>query len=276
MVTWTTATAAILSTGLISLAPNLILILFPDYQAGSFLTLGQAIAAGGLLGDVFLHTVPHARYDETSPGLWILMGFTLFFSADLILRSCDTNHLHTKRSSIILNMSADAMHNFTDGLAIGASYAAIVADKGESVLSLMSSSRGSLAMISILLHEIPHELGDYCTLIRAGCSKRQAIKAQFATAGAAFLGTIVALTVSESLGGDKLIYVTSGGFVYLAATTILPEVLEERCSPSFRLMQLIMFCAGVWCLYIVGEMEEDAHDHIQGQHYQGHDGHVEL
>ena len=61
--------AAVASTTLISLAPNVLLFLFPHYASGEgessqALTLGQALAAGGLLGDVFLHTIPHRLTGE--------------------------------------------------------------------------------------------------------------------------------------------------------------------------------------------------------------------
>merc|ERR1712193_233338 len=51
-----------------------------------------------------------------------------------------------------LNLAADAFHNFTDGLAIGASFMA-----GNAV--------GFTTTFSILFHEIPHEIGDYAILI---------------------------------------------------------------------------------------------------------------
>jgi zinc transporter ZupT len=54
-----------------------------------------------------------------------------------------------------LNLFADSMHNFTDGVAIGASFA----------------SGGGLAVatfISIICHEIPHEIGDMTILIQNG------------------------------------------------------------------------------------------------------------
>ena len=59
-----------------------------------------------------------------------------------------------------LNLAADFAHNFTDGLAIGASYAA-----GRSV--------GIITMVTILLHEVPHEVGDFAILIQSGCSRRK-------------------------------------------------------------------------------------------------------
>lgn len=61
-----------------------------------------------------------------------------------------------------LNLAADFTHNFTDGLAIGASYLA-----GKNV--------GIVTTATILLHEVPHEIGDYAILIQSGCSRRKVI-----------------------------------------------------------------------------------------------------
>ncbi len=59
-----------------------------------------------------------------------------------------------------LNLAADFTHNFTDGLAIGASY-------------LVSTNVGLITTITILLHEVPHEVGDFAILVQSGCSKRK-------------------------------------------------------------------------------------------------------
>lgn len=59
-----------------------------------------------------------------------------------------------------LNLAADFAHNFTDGLAIGASFLA-----GQTV--------GVITTITILLHEVPHEIGDFAILVQSGCSKRK-------------------------------------------------------------------------------------------------------
>ena len=59
-----------------------------------------------------------------------------------------------------LNLAADFTHNFTDGLAIGASYLA-----GRNV--------GIITTVTILLHEVPHEIGDFAILVKSGCTKRK-------------------------------------------------------------------------------------------------------
>lgn len=220
--------AALLSTGLISLAPNVLLVLFPHYASGEgesskFLALGQALASGGLLGDVFLHTIPHAQ-GQHDVGLWVLLGFGIFLVCDMMIRSLGHSHAHqhnkedhshqesSKKSTVILNLAADALHNFTDGLAIGASFA-FESVEDLSVATLLAS-RGGLATLSILCHEIPHELGDFAILVKNGFSKNQAIMAQFGTAMTAMLGTIVGLFLHD-LAGESLLFITAGGFVYL-------------------------------------------------------------
>lgn len=59
-----------------------------------------------------------------------------------------------------LNLAADFTHNFTDGLAIGASF-------------LVGPAVGVVTTITILLHEVPHEIGDFAILVQSGCTKRK-------------------------------------------------------------------------------------------------------
>ena len=349
--------AAFLSTFLISLAPNVILFLSPNYgqsataakRQNAVLSIGQALAAGGLLGDVFLHTLPHAMADEHSHsshdgghhhghgsgglsiGMMVLIGFSTFLVFDILVRSVggDVHHHHaghchdhsenehstssgndaaataaakggakamisekkpllTPRSifnsTVLLNLAADSLHNFTDGLAIGASFAASSITHEQSVASLMKS-RGGMASLSVLMHELPHELGDFSILVSNGMSKRQAIMAQFSTAIAAFLGTFVGLAASsfdDTLGHEVLLPFTAGGFVYLAAVSILPELLEERnVGFALRTSQVLAFGLGVAFMQLVAIMEEmegghgHGHDHGYGQEHQHHHHHHE-
>ena len=276
--------AALISTAFISLAPNLLLFAFPGVANAAdspLLSLGQALAAGSLLGDVFLHTLSHATDDDA--GFWVLVGFTIFLLMDMTIRSLQGHpqkHQHqlneneskneiVKTSSsektlftptVLLNLTADALHNFTDGLAIGASFA--VSSATGSIQSVLAS-RGGLATLSIFFHEIPHELGDYCILLKGGFSKNQAILAQFGTALAAMLGTVVGIYATESWGG--IVYITAGGFVYLAAVNLLPEVLEPA-SARLRVGQIVAFLMGIAFLYAVHLLEEEDGHHGHSHH----------
>lgn len=61
-----------------------------------------------------------------------------------------------------LNLAADFTHNFTDGLAIGASF-------------LVGPAVGFVTTLTILLHEVPHEIGDFAILVQSGCTKRKVL-----------------------------------------------------------------------------------------------------
>jgi hypothetical protein len=143
----------------------------------------------------------------------------------------------------------------------------------------MLRSRGGLATLSILCHEIPHELGDFAILVKHGFSKRQAIMAQFGTALAAMIGTGAGLSLQGYAGGDRLVLVTAGGFLYLAAVTILPDLLDDHGGGHggggggggrlrtlrFRSGQLLCFAVGIGFMYAVSMLE--------GMDQGGHHGH---
>ena len=87
-------------------------------------------------------------------------------------------------------------------------------------------------------------------------SKKQAILAQFGTAIAAMIGTVVGILL-QGFAGESLIFMTAGGFVYLAAVNILPELLDEDSSSfRFRLLQILFFVAGIAFMFSVTILEE--------------------
>lgn len=117
--------------------------------------------------------------------------------------------------SAYLNLAADFAHNFTDGLAIGASYLA-----GRGV--------GLVTTLTILLHEVPHEVGDFAILVQSGFSKRRAMFLQLGTALGAMAGTACGLlTEGGATGSVWVLPFTAGGFIYIATVAVIPELLEN-------------------------------------------------
>ncbi|KAG6462445.1 hypothetical protein O3G_MSEX013257 [Manduca sexta] len=64
-----------------------------------------------------------------------------------------------------LNLMANSIDNFTHGLAVGGSF-------------LVGFRVGMLTTFAILVHEIPHEVGDFAILLKSGFSRWEAAKAQ--------------------------------------------------------------------------------------------------
>lgn len=141
-----------------------------------------------------------------------------------------------------LNLAADFTHNFTDGLAIGASY-------------LAGNSIGLVTTITILLHEVPHEIGDFAILIKSGCSKRKAMALQLLTAVGALSGTIIALLGTNGEAAPWVLPFTAGGFIYIATVSVLPELLEESTKLVQSLKEIAALLAGVGLMIIIANFE---------------------
>lgn len=141
-----------------------------------------------------------------------------------------------------LNLAADFTHNFTDGLAIGASY-------------LAGNSIGLITTITILLHEVPHEIGDFAILIKSGCSKRKAMALQLLTAVGALSGTVIALLGTNGEAAPWVLPFTAGGFIYIATVSVLPELLEESTKLGQSLKEIAALLAGVGLMIVIAGLE---------------------
>uniref|UniRef100_A0A0K0D625 ZIP family metal transporter n=1 Tax=Angiostrongylus cantonensis TaxID=6313 RepID=A0A0K0D625_ANGCA len=146
-----------------------------------------------------------------------------------------------------LNLVADFAHNFTDGLAIGASFVA-------------GTTVGVVTMMTVLVHEIPHEIGDFAILIQSGYSKRKAMAIQLVTALGALSGCAVSLwagdpsALAEAAASSWILPFTAGGFIYIATVSVLPELLENSSTgQSFR--EVLALLAGILMMYFVARFE---------------------
>lgn len=84
----------------------------------------------------------------------------------------------------------------------------------------------------VIVHEIPHEVGDFAILLRSGFSRWDAAKAQLLTATAGLLGALVAIggtgvTSAMEARTSWIMPFTAGGFLHIALVTVLPDLLQE-------------------------------------------------
>ncbi|XP_041493669.1 zinc transporter ZIP13 isoform X1 [Microtus oregoni] len=242
-----------------------------------------SFALGGLLGNVFLHLLPEAwaytcrispggegqsLQQQQQLGLWVIAGFLTFLalekmflnskekegpsqapSKDPTAAALNGGHclaqpaaepglravVRNLKVSGYLNLLANTIDNFTHGLAVAASF-------------LVSKKIGLLTTMAILLHEIPHEVGDFAILLRAGFDRWTAAKLQFSTALGGLLGACFAICTQSPKGvGETVVWTlpfTSGGFLYIALVNVLPDLLEEN-DPWHSLQQVLLLCSGI-------------------------------
>jgi len=177
-------------------------------------------SAGGLIGGAFLHLLPEALEQASSHIVfpYLILGFIAFF---ILEKYFHWRHCHEGVCSVhaftYLNLIGDGIHNFTDGLVIGASF-------------IVSIDFGIITTLVIIMHEIPQEIGDFGVLVYGGFSKLKALYYNFVIALTCVLGTVVGYFISVYIQNFSpfLLPFTAGGFIYIAACDLVPELHKQK------------------------------------------------
>ncbi|KAJ8407665.1 hypothetical protein AAFF_G00275220 [Aldrovandia affinis] len=106
---------------------------------------------------------------------------------------------------------SDALHNFIDGLAIGASF----------TVSLLT---GFSTSIAIVCEEFPHEMGDFVILLNSGMSIPQAIFFNLLSAMTCYLGLALGILVGNNFAPNVIFAMAGGMFLYIALADMFPEM----------------------------------------------------
>jgi zinc and cadmium transporter len=198
-----------------------------------------SFSAGTLIGAAFLHLLPEAA--ETSnvktAAIFAVCGFMVFF---LLEKYFFWHHCRNGKCDIhpfsYLNLIGDGIHNFTDGLVMGASF-------------VVDIRLGIITTVAIITHEIPQEIGDFGVLVYGGFSRSRALFVNFLWGMTAVLGAGIGVYFSDALGrfSAVILSITAGGFVYIAAWDLIPELYKQ---PEIRkrILSAILFIAG--CVFM--------------------------
>jgi zinc transporter 7 len=119
---------------------------------------------------------------------------------------------------------------------------------------------GFLTTATVLVHEIPHEIGDFAILVQSGYSKRKAMFVQLLTALGAMCGCVISLwsadpyALAEAAQSSWVLPFTAGGFIYIATVSIIPGLLEKT---SFwqSVVEVAAFLIGIGMMYLIALME---------------------
>uniref|UniRef100_A0A671K120 Zinc transporter ZIP6 n=2 Tax=Sinocyclocheilus anshuiensis TaxID=1608454 RepID=A0A671K120_9TELE len=165
------------------------------------------------------------------------------------------SHQHFQEAGVAtlawMVIMGDGLHNFSDGLAIGAAFT-------EGLSSGLSTS------VAVFCHELPHELGDFAVLLKAGMSVRQAILYNLLSALMGYLGMITGILIGHYAENVAtwIFALTAGLFLYVALVDMVPEMLHNDASEAgfshygFFLLQNAGILLGFGIMLIIAVFEQ--------------------
>ncbi len=232
-----------------------------------------SLAAGALLATAFMHLLPEAFESQASAQELfgtLLVGLVFFFlldKAELWHHGHEHHHgpqadphaghghhdhghghVHDtpSRTGGWAVLTGDSVHAFGDGILIASAF--------------MADLRlGFVAALAVLVHEVPHHMGDLVVL-RGTSSNRRIALLKVSLAGAVTaLGGMVGYGLVDLLH-DWLPYflvVASSSFIYVALADLIPQ-LQTRLSARATAAQIAWLLTGMGLVMLVSGL---AHGH---------------
>ncbi|XP_032437766.1 zinc transporter ZIP4 [Xiphophorus hellerii] len=140
----------------------------------------------------------------------------------------------------------DGIHNFADGLAIGAAFS-------------MSWKSGLATSVAVLCHELPHELGDFAILLHSGLSVQKAMLLNVGSALTSFIGLYISLSIATDLATQQWIgAIAAGLFLYIGLADMLPTLVHVSSKRPWQtfLLQNAGILTG-WIMLLLLSLYED-------------------
>lgn len=127
----------------------------------------------------------------------------------------------------------DGFHNFTDGFAIAAAFAA-------------DTRLGIVTALAIVAHELPQELSDFLVLLNAGFSKSRALFWNLVSSLATLVGALIAYFAIQGLQQYSVIFLclAAASMIYVAIADLMPG-LHARTSLVESMQQVALIAIGV-------------------------------
>jgi len=242
--------------GVVGLIGGLVFLLMKKWSL-RLAKYSTPFAAGVMITIAFLGLLPESVHMMGEQAFMVILltiiGSYLFENLFFDLHHHeDDEHHHGHHSSTALVVIGDTIHNFIDGVAIAATY-------------LINPGLGLATAISSLLHEIPHEIGDFGVLLKNGFSKSKVFYLNFVSSLATVAGAVFVyfFAVGEATQG-LLMAIAAGMFIYLGASDFLPKA--NKGIDKFRAIFLLLF--GVLLMYLTLNLVPHSHEH--GDHEEDH------
>ncbi|MDQ8031278.1 ZIP family metal transporter [Bordetella genomosp. 1] len=225
-----------------------------------------SLSVGVLLSVALLHLLPEAFEGATADVhtlfalmLASLIGFFVLEKIALLRHSHhhegDGHHHHkghdrheAGRGGLLI-LIGSSLHNLCDGVLVAAAF-------------LTDPILGVLTAASIIVHEVPHKLGDFVVLINAGLQRKRAFGLILFTSLCTAIGGGVGYFVLQEAQGlvPYVLVVAASSFLYISVADLMPQ-MHERVTLADAVPQLVLVGIGVAIIYGVTSFMHHGHDH---------------
>jgi len=223
---------------------GIVVLAIKEILLNKILLFFVSFLAGAMLGGAFFHLLPEAIEEFGEPVRlfsYTLIGISLFFIVERILRwhHCHKVGCETHKHLGHLNLIGDAVHNMIDGLIIISSFS-------------VSPALGIPVAISIALHEIPQEIGDFGVLIYSGFRKSKALIYNFISASTVIIGVVIGYFLIHRVDSVNMFLLpfAAGGFIYISTSDLIPEIHREKSLPK-SLISFIVFIVALLFMFVI-------------------------
>jgi len=234
-----------------------------------------AFATGTILATALFDLIPESlhHFEELNAGgaglvesllfAIIIFGFIIFFIIERFIYWFH-GHAHEKEGQLVcydnltegidkvvgkgekiknfalLNLIGDGLHNFLDGIIIMVAF-------------ISGFGNGVIVTLAVLFHELPQEIGDFGILLYGGFSKKKALLFNFGSALVALIGGLFAYFLSEQIELFNFFFLafSGGGFLYLASTELMPELIKEKNLKKSIIQALVFLCGIILIMTLV-------------------------
>lgn len=205
-----------------------------------------SFATGILLAAALLGLIPEAieKVDGDANVImpYVLGGILVFFFMEKIIiwRNCRNKEceVHSHASGPII-LIGDSLHNLTDGIVIATAF-------------LTNLTLGIGAGLTILIHELAHETGDFAILLHSGFSKKKALLFNFISSSTTIPAAIVGYYLIGAIDTivPFVLAISAASFIYIALSDLTPD-LHQHTDLKYSFRQLLFIILGILLMILL-------------------------
>lgn len=195
--------------------------------------LTLAFSGAFLFGTLMTHLLPEV-FQNSSGGLWVLLGFGVQLLLDFISKGLEHGHLHTHENRIpVLPLVGLFIHAFIEGMPLGL----------DNIMHDHAHDHGTNGLLwSVAMHKIPIALLVATALRSAGLKTWKVVLGILLFALSSPLGNAMGISLELDPASFLPVLGLATGLLLHVSTTIL---FESAANHQFNAMKMLVVAVGI-------------------------------